>query len=154
MITDATKETSSYFRFYKLNDNSIIDLIFFDTTGQEKYRALVNTFCNTVDGIILTFDITNRKSFDECKNYYCKIIKEKCINNIKVILLGNKIDLEGKREISPQEGADLALKNDYIFMETSCLKNENVIEVFETIIETTFNEKMKNENYKGNCNLI
>lgn len=64
--------------------------------------------------------------------------------------MGNKSDLENHRKISPQEGADLALENDYIFMETSCLKNENVIEVFETIIETTFNEIKRNEIKKGN----
>ena len=53
------------------------------------------------------------------------------------MLLGNKTDLENKREVSSDEGAGFALENDYIFMETSCFKNTNVANAFETLIEIT-----------------
>ena len=76
-------------------------------------------------------------TFDECKNYYNNNIKEKCKKNIKVILLGNKTDLEDQRQVKPEEGAAFALENDYIFMETSCFKNTNVANAFETLIEIT-----------------
>ena len=66
--------------------------------------------------------------------------------NIKVILLGNKTDLEEQREVSSDEGAGLALENDYIFMETSCMKNTNVSNAFETLIELTNIEEKKNQN--------
>ena len=60
--------------------------------------------------------------------------------------MGNKTDLEDKREVKPEEGAAFALENDYIFMETSCLKNENVANAFETLIEITNIESKKNIN--------
>ena len=73
---------------------------------------------------------------------------------MKVILLGNKNDLDKKREVNSKEGADLSEKNDFIFMETSCLKNLNVADAFETLIEDTNREAKKgglnNSNFEIN----
>ena len=52
-----------------------------------------------------------------------------------IILLGNKLDLEGKREVSLEEGIKLALDEKFKFKESSCLKNENVVDAFEALIE-------------------
>ena len=89
----------------------------------------------------MVYDISNRKSFEECK-YYIGQIKERCKKNIKVILLGNKTDLE--RNVSTEEGTKLALDNKYIFKETSCKKNINVISAFEALIEITNIQAKKN----------
>ena len=113
-----------------------------DTSGQESYRSINENYYRNADCCLLVYDITNVKSFEECK-YYCTQIKERCKKNIKVILLGNKMDLEDKRKIDSKLGADLALKNKYIFMETSCLKNKNVADAFEALIEIT-NREAKN----------
>lgn len=66
--------------------------------------------------------------------------------------MGNKTDLEDKREVKPEEGAGFALENDYIFIETSCFKNKNVANAFETLIEITNIEAKKNTNSKNNAN--
>ena len=60
------------------------------------------------------------------------------------MLLGNKTDLEDQRKVPSEQGAAIALENDYIFMETSCLKNTNVSNAFETLIELTNIEAKKN----------
>lgn len=93
----------------------------------------------------MVYDITSKESFDWCKNYYCKKIKELCKNNIKVILVGNKKDMEIKRQVDFDEGSIFALENNYLFMEVSCLKYENVYEVFQTIVEETLLNKKKNK---------
>ena len=95
----------------------------------------------------LIYDICYKHTFNECKNYYCEKIKQLCKDNIKVILIGNKKDLEYKREISFEEANSFALENNYIYMEASCQRNENVFESFEKAIEITLIEKKKeNEN--------
>ena len=106
-----------------------------DTAGQEKFRALSDKYYEKADGCLLVYDITDRDSFNEIKNYYSKKIKEKCKADIKIILLGNKTDLEEERKVSQDEGANLAAENCYMFMETSCLKNKYVADSFETLIE-------------------
>ena len=101
----------------------------------------------------MVYDITNRESFEECKNYYNIKLKEKCKKDIKVILLGNKTDLEDQRKVSSEEGAGFSLENDYIFMETSCLQNKNVASAFETLIELTNREEQKKQVKKKNFQL-
>ena len=115
-----------------------------DTAGQEVYKALVESYYKKADCCLLVYDITNKNSFLEIKNYYSKNIKEKCKPNIKVILLGNKTDLEN-REVSSKEGVDLSLEHNYTFMETSCLKNHNVADAFETLIEETNREAVNQQ---------
>ena len=60
--------------------------------------------------------------------------------------MGNKADLQKKRKVPPEDGASLALNNDYMFKETSCVKNENVADAFESLIEITNLEKKNNNN--------
>ena len=115
-----------------------------DTSGQDRYRALVNTYYRDADSIVLVYDITNKYTFDECKNYYTQKIKELCRKDINVILIGNKSDKENERVISFEEGQNFANNNNYFFMETSCLKNENVYEAFEKIIVFTAKKVKKN----------
>ena len=127
-----------------MTDGSLVHVNLLDTAGQEKYKSLNEKYYQQADCCLLVYDVTNRKSFEECKNYYNKNLIEKCKKNIKVILLGNKTDLKDKRVVPPEEGSGLALENDYIFMETSCLNNTNVSNAFETLIELTNIETKKN----------
>ena len=68
--------------------------------------------------------------------------------NIPVILLGNKADLENKRKVSLEEGVKLSKNENYIFKETSCLKNKNVVDAFEALIEMWNEEKTRRKESK------
>ncbi len=115
----------------------------FDTAGQETYKSLTEAYYRRADCCLLVYDISNRETFDEIKNYYYVQVKQKCKKYAQIILLGNKTDLEDQREVPPEDGASFCLENDYLFMETSCLNNSNVADAFETLIEITHIELMK-----------
>ena len=119
---------------YMLSDGSIIYCTIVDTNGTERFRSLNENYFRQADGCILVYDITNEKSFEEITDYYIPKIKEKCRNNIKTILLGNKIDKENERKISEEEGIQLALENNFNFKETTCTEKSNVSLAFQTII--------------------
>ncbi len=72
-----------------------------------------------------------------------------CKKNIPIILLGNKTDIAKERKIQPEEGVQLALSEKIKFKETSCLKNENVADAFEALIELTNRELMKKDKNKN-----
>ena len=130
-----------------MTDGSLASVQIIDTSGQERFRALNERYFKKADCCLLVYDITDEKSFNECQ-FYSKEIKNRCKKDIKVILLGNKTDLENKRKISSQKGTHFALENGYIFMETSCLKNSNVATAFQTLIEITHRENQKNNEIK------
>ena len=136
------------FNAFLLSDGSEIGCSIYDTNGTDRYKPLNETFYKKADGCLLVYDITNRRSFEQIKDYYIPKIKEKCQKNIFILLLGNKNDMEEKRIVSFQEGNDLALENNYFFKEASCIENEdeNVFGSFQNIIENTFNIKKNNWN--------
>ena len=135
---------------FRLSDGSLAQVEILDTSGQEKFRSLSQKYFIKADCCLLVYDISDKNSFNECK-YYSEQIREKCKKGINTILLGNKTDLENKRQISPDEGANFALENKYLFLETSCLKNEKVADAFQTLIETT-NKTTNNRIIENNDN--
>lgn len=129
---------------FKLSDGSLIGCIIYDTNGTDRYRLLNETYFKKVDGCLLVYDITNRRSFEQIKDYFIPAIKEKCKRNIYTLLLGNKSDMADKRKISFEEGYELAAENNFRFKEASCFENKNVSESFQSIIENTYYEKKNN----------
>ena len=145
MSTLLTVGLDDRFRGYRLSDGSIVKVRIMDTGGQERFNSIVEKYYRDADCCLLVYDITSEKSFEKIKNYYIEKIKENCKSIIKVLLLGNKTDLKEERKISQKDGADLAQKNGYYFMESSCKDNYNVSDAFTTLIEMTNNELLKTE---------
>jgi GTPase SAR1 family protein len=137
----------STYDIFTLTDGSIINVIIYDYC-QDMKKNIIKLIKN-LNAIVLVYDVTNSKSFDECKNFYIKEIKDKFKSDINVILVGNKTDLLEKKEISFYEGEKLALENNYFFMETSCLNNWNVFKVFEIVILTALSI-MREKKYHRN----
>lgn len=117
-----------------LSNNSIIYALITEVAYYENNNMYRERFCPKADSIILVYDITKRYTFEECKNYYCNLINKFSKRNVKVILIGNKSDLKDKREISYEEALNFADSNNYYYIETSCVQNKNVFEVFERMI--------------------
>lgn len=118
----------------------------YDTAGQERYNSINETYYKKADAILLVYDITNKESFDVIRKYYCPKIKEFCKKNIPIMLLGNKTDKEEERVISMEDGIALSVEYKFKFCQASCLKNENVADSFEALIELWNFENQKKIN--------
>ena len=137
-----------YYCNFRLSDGSCINVEIMDTAGQERFKSINRTYCKKADCCLLVYDISERNTFIECQTYFNELIKKECSKNVQVIVLGNKTDLEEKRKVSTDEGIKFSEENNYIFMETSCLKNEKVSDAFSTLIEKTYREAIKNNTIK------
>ncbi|MHA1473378.1 MAG: Rab family GTPase, partial [Promethearchaeota archaeon] len=81
---------------------------------------------------ILVYDVTNRSSFENIdKNWYMEV--KKASPKIALILVGNKIDLESEREVTHEEGEELAQKLAITYIETSAKTGENVNDAFKML---------------------
>ena len=125
----------NFIRTFQLCDGSIINCMIYDTAGQERFNSLSVTYYKKADAILLVYDISDKRSFDRIKNYYAQEIKDCCKKDIPILLLGNKTDKENNRQVTSEEGIDLALQENYEFKESSCLQNINVAGAFENLIE-------------------
>ena len=107
-----------------INDDKI-KLQIWDIAGKEEYKVIISTFLKGALGAIIVYDITQKNSFNNIENLI-KYVKENADNNIALILLGNKSDLNSKREVLEEEGLNLSKKYNINFYETSSLNGENI----------------------------
>ena len=124
-----------FIRTFQLSDGSLINCLIYDTCGQERYNSINETYYKKADAALLVYSIADKNSFEKINNYYVKEINERCKDNIPILLLGNKTDLNDKRQVTVEQGIELALKEKYEFKESSCYENKNVAGAFETLIE-------------------
>ena len=117
-----------------LKSGKNIKLQIWDTSGQERFRAITKNYYKQAHGILLMYDITNDKTYSNIQKWITQI-KEETSSNIVVFIIGNKIDLEKERVISYDDGKNLAEQYQYPFFEASSKTAVNINEIFENIAE-------------------
>ena len=115
-----------------------VRLILYDTAGQEKFRSLIPMYIREAQIILLVYDISNRRSFDNIPSWFSEVLNVK--NDEAVFsLIGNKIDLSDKREVTYDEGKKLANEKNMFFEEVSAKSGKNIMEFFNnTIFEAIY----------------
>ena len=121
-------------QLFKISDGTYVSCNFIDSGGALRFRATNEYLYRKVDGCILVFDLTDRRSFDDIKDYFIPKVQELCKENIPVLILGNKKEMIDSRVISYEEGDDLALKYEYNYREVSCVENDN-LEYLRTLLK-------------------
>ena len=134
-----------------LDDQRIVKVQLWDTAGQDKFRAITRNYYKGARGIILIYDITNIKSYDNIKKWINEI-KEEISEQVTIVLIGNKIDNEGERKISKEQGEKLANDYNVAFFETSAKTgqgiNESVFYLVQKIVDADPETKKRGKNLK------
>ncbi|XP_025246186.1 ras-related protein Rab-8B isoform X3 [Theropithecus gelada] len=118
---------------------------------RDKKNVITGMIWNSLQGIMLVYDITNEKSFDNIKNWI-RNIEEHASSDVERMILGNKCDMNDKRQVSKERGEKLAIDYGIKFLETSAKSSANVEEAFFTLardIMTKLNRKMNDSNSAG-----
>jgi Ras-related protein Rab-8A len=121
-------------------NNQEIKLKIWDTAGQERFRNITTQYYKGADGIVLVYDVTDEASFDKIKDWMDQILSNTNKDEICLILLGNKCDIE-KRSISYEQGKTLANELQVNFFETSAQTGQNIKEAFETLTADIMKKK-------------
>ncbi|EAR86867.2 Ras family small GTPase (macronuclear) [Tetrahymena thermophila SB210] len=109
--------------------------------SNEKLQFFRRHLYNTISFVIICYDVTNRKSFQKAYNWYLNFKNNQINNKLMVLsLIGNKCDLQEElRQVSYQEGQQLAQSLGMVFFEASAKTGYQVKELFDFIIEQTLN---------------
>ncbi len=138
----ATIGMEIYSLFLKI-DKKIIKLQIWDTCGQEIYRSLITNFYRSSSMAIIVYAINKRDSFKDLSLW----IKELKLNNspdTKIILVGNKLDLQDNRQITYEEGQKFAEDYGFVdFFETSAKTGENIKKMFIKIANILYEDHLK-----------
>jgi len=121
----------------------------FDTSGQERYRAITRNYYKSAEGILLLYDITNRSSFESVESWIEQIkssISGKLQSDYLIILIGNKLDLVkeniSERKVTEKEAKDICNKYDIIWGEEQSIKDikfEELNKLFERYVKLVYN---------------
>ena len=109
-----------------------------DTAGQERFKSMSVNVIKNVEGLILTYSIASRESFQNLDNWLKQLNDADDLSKKPIIIVGNKSDLEASREVSKDEGKQFADSHGYHFFETSAKTAENVKEAFDDIFEQLY----------------
>jgi len=119
-----------------MKDGNEMKIIIWDTAGQERFHSIATGTIKNSQGIVVSFDLTNRKTFENVIKWLEDIRDNN--NKIPIILFGNKCDLVEKREVEDEEAQEFAKNNNLEYFETSAKENINIKEGFIKIAEEAY----------------
>ena len=123
--------------------NLKIKLQIWDTSGEEKFRAITRNFYRNADGIFIVFDLTKKPTFDHVKIWISEAHDHN--DTIKLVLIGNKLDLKNEIEVSNELASSYAKRNNLKYFETSAKEGTNINVAFDTIVDLLFAGKTEKD---------
>ena len=115
-------------------EDRTVRLQLWDTAGQERFRSLIPSYIRDSSVAVVVYDISNAKSFQNTRKWIDDVRGERG-NDVIIVLVGNKTDLNDKREVTTAQGEEEAKKNGLMFIETSAKAGHNVKQLFRRIAQ-------------------
>lgn len=105
-----------------------------DTAGQEIYRSITTGYFKKAAGAILMYDVTNEKSFISLEYWINILLEHTKLENLSLIIVGNKTDMNCSRCVRKKDGEGLASKYEALYMECSVVNGENIDKIIPRLI--------------------
>ncbi|GAA6029407.1 hypothetical protein JCM8097_003663 [Rhodosporidiobolus ruineniae] len=115
-------------------EDRTVRLQLWDTAGQERFRSLIPSYIRDSSVAVVVYDITNRTSFMNTSKWVDDVRSERG-NDVIIVLVGNKTDLNDKRQVTTDEAEQKAKELNVMFIETSAKAGHNVKTLFRKIAQ-------------------
>lgn len=122
--------------------NQTIRLLIYDSAGHERFRQITQTQYKGAKGIILVYDLTDSKTFENVINWI-KSITDNADHGVQVLMVGNKNDLTENRQVTAEEQEKLCSQFGFPFIETSALTGENIDGAFNLLVDNILKNEIK-----------
>jgi Ras-related protein Rap-1A len=117
-----------------------------DTAGTEQFTAMRDLYMKNGQGFVLVYSITAQATFNDLMELHEQIVRVKDTQDVPMILVGNKCDLEDERVVMKDQGQHLAKQFNCAFMEASAKAKINVSEIFSNLVRQ-INSKTPDKGY-------
>lgn len=115
-------------------EDRTVRLQLWDTAGQERFRSLIPSYIRDSSVAVVVYDITNRQSFMNTSKWVDDVRSERG-NDVIIVLVGNKTDLNDKRQVTTEEAEQKSKELNVMFIETSAKAGHNVKTMFRKIAQ-------------------
>ena len=116
-------------------EKMIVKLQLWDTGGKETLRFTVTPYIRDSSVAVVVYDITSVDTF-KGTDKWIEDVRTQRADDVVIVLVGNKTDLEGKRQVAVKEGEKKAREMDLMFVETSAKSGHNVENLFRRIAQS------------------
>ncbi|KAH8581811.1 RAB6 [Cryptosporidium sp. chipmunk genotype I] len=116
-------------------EDRTVRLQLWDTAGQERFRSLIPSYIRDSSVAVVVYDITNRSTFLNTTKWIEDVRNERG-KDVIISLIGNKADLEDRRQVKYEEAEKLAQENNIMFIETSAKNGYNIKSLFKKLAST------------------
>ena len=113
-------------------DKQLYDFNIWDTAGQELYRSLTPMYYRNAHAAFVVFDVTNKSTFSASENWIKDL--QEGNDNVLIMLIGNKVDMQEQRTVQSSEAESLAYKYNIQYIETSALSGVGIDKAFQMVI--------------------
>lgn len=130
----------NYYRKQVRVGDQVVVIEMLDTAGQEEYTSptIVDNYLKSAEGFVVVYSTTSRKSFEKVNEFFDRITHIRGTTQFPSVIVANKADLMGKREVSTEEGQHLSKYLDFPIFETSAKDINSVSKMFSNIVEQVF----------------
>lgn len=131
-----------------LSNGAIIKFHIWDTGGQERFRSMANLYYQDAAAAILTYDVTNEKSFESLSFWIDELRNKIDQDKIVLCLAGNKCDSDNNdKQVLTNTAKTFAENNNMIFYETSAKKDIGIKDLFQTLGKRIYDKKISKQDY-------
>ena len=139
---------------YSVSNINNFALKIVDTLGTTQFKRLIIQEFENTNFVFIVFDITNKNSFDSINIWINECNLNSSTNNLDLVLIGNKSDLEKVRKVTEEEAIKFAQEKNMKYYETSALTKANIQKIFEESVRSYFqNVNRDMERFKQTDNL-
>ena len=134
------------------NPNRRVRIKIWDSAGQERFRSLTQSFFRNANGIIIVYDISNIESFENLKYWIQSINTQLGQNEIKTIVIGNKVDLT--REVKKEDAENFCKEKGFKYFEVSAKNGNGIKEAINYLVELVIKSNPKNNQQNDTKKLV
>ena len=111
--------------------DSKVRFVIWDLAGQAQFKRVRRSYLSNAETGILVFDVTRKETYDKIESWFKEIMDAS--PTISLILVANKVDMEGERVVTTEQGEDLAEKLNISYIETSAKTGANIDDAFKML---------------------
>ena len=125
---------AAFFQKSVICGGKTVDIVLWDTAGQEEYHSLAPIYFKDAQAAILVYSVIDANSFERMMQWKKELVMSRG-ENIKVVIAANKIDMPSQRVITPQQGAEFAQKIGCPIFEVSAKTGQGIDMLFQSLAQ-------------------
>lgn len=122
----------SYYSKKIILDDKEVLIEFWDTCSMERYASIMPMFYKSSTVALIVYDVTSVDMFNKCISSIAELRKH--VENVEIVIVGNKIDLVNDKVVTTEDGTMFAKNYNAYFKECSALNGEGIQELFQFVI--------------------